>query len=83
MKGRDFCLHQDRLWGPPSLLANGYLGTSSPAKRPGREGAHSLSARAEVKKTWIYTFAPPWRNADFISICLISLKLSLPSKGFG
>jgi hypothetical protein len=27
-------------------------------KRPEREGDHSLSTSAEVKKTWVYTFTP-------------------------
>jgi hypothetical protein len=34
------------LWGPPSLLSNGYRGV----KRPGREVDHSPPASAEVKR---------------------------------
>jgi hypothetical protein len=34
----------DRLWGPPSLLSNGYQGV----KRQGREADHSLPSSAEV-----------------------------------
>jgi hypothetical protein len=29
-------------------------------KRPGREADHSPPASAEVKKTWVYTFTPPY-----------------------
>jgi hypothetical protein len=38
----------DRLWGPPSLLANGQV------KRPGREADHSPPTSVEVKKMWVY-----------------------------
>jgi hypothetical protein len=42
----------DRLWGPPSLLSNGYWRALSPGvKRPGREADHSPPASAEIKKT--------------------------------
>jgi hypothetical protein len=40
------------LWGPPSLLFNGYPGL----KQPGREAGHSPPPSVEVKKTRIYTF---------------------------
>jgi hypothetical protein len=40
----------DRLWGPPSLVYNGYLGLFPQVKRQGREAAHSLPTSAEVKK---------------------------------
>jgi hypothetical protein len=46
---------RDRLWGPPNLLSNGYLGLSSGVKRPGRETDHSPPASAEVKQMRIYT----------------------------
>jgi hypothetical protein len=29
-------------------------------KRPGREASHSLSTSAEVKKTRLYTYIPPY-----------------------
>jgi hypothetical protein len=46
--------HPDRLWGPRSLLTNGYLG-------PGvREADNSPPTNTEVKKTWIYTSTPPY-----------------------
>jgi hypothetical protein len=48
----------DRLWGPRSLLSNGYWG----ALFPGREADHSRPTTAEVKKTWVYirTSNPPY-----------------------
>jgi hypothetical protein len=48
------------LWGPPSLLSNGYRGLSPGVKRPGRESDHSPPTSAEVKKTWVYTSTPPY-----------------------
>jgi hypothetical protein len=39
------------LWGPPSLLSNGYQGLLSlGVKRPGREADHSPPSSAEVKE---------------------------------
>jgi hypothetical protein len=35
-------------------------GFSSGVMRPGRETDHSPPTSAEVKKTWIYTSAPPY-----------------------
>jgi hypothetical protein len=47
-----FLSRQDRLWGPPRLLSNGYRGALSlGVKLPGREVDHSLPSRTEVKKT--------------------------------
>jgi hypothetical protein len=46
-----------RLWGPTSLLYNGYSGSLSPrVKRLGREADNSPPTCVEVKKTWVYTF---------------------------
>jgi hypothetical protein len=41
----------DRLWGPPSLLYNGYRGVLSPGvkARPGRDADHSPPSSAEVE----------------------------------
>jgi hypothetical protein len=59
------CPH--RLWGPPSLLSNGYRGDLSPeVKRSGREADHSPPINGEAKNTWIYTSTPhtsSWRSA--------------------
>jgi hypothetical protein len=57
----------DRLWGPPSLLANGFRGGSiSPGlKQPGR----APLATAEVYKMWICTSTPPYA---FMAWCIIS-----------
>jgi hypothetical protein len=43
---------------PPIQWVPGAL--SQGVKPPGREADHSLSASAEVKKTWIYTSTPPY-----------------------
>jgi hypothetical protein len=52
-RGRGFFfqpLHPDLLWGPPSLLTNGYRGPFPGGKaRPGRDADHSSSSNAEVK----------------------------------
>jgi hypothetical protein len=45
----------DRLWGPHSLLFNGYQGV----KCPELETDRSHATNAEVKKMWIYTSSPP------------------------
>jgi hypothetical protein len=46
---------QDRLWGPPTFLSNGYRGLDPPGvKRPGREATSCL----EVKNTCSYTSTP-------------------------
>jgi hypothetical protein len=52
--GREILTSQcspDRLWGPPSLLSNGYWENFPVVKRPRREADHSPPASAEVKKT--------------------------------
>jgi hypothetical protein len=46
----------DLLWGPPSLLWNGYGGALSHV----READYSPSTSAEVNKTWIYTSTPTY-----------------------
>ena len=49
----------DRLWGPPSLLFNGYHGSSPGLKRPGRDVHNSSLSSAEVENKWSCTSAPP------------------------
>jgi hypothetical protein len=41
----------DRLWGPPSILSNGYQAFSPGVKRQGLEADHSSSTSVEIKKT--------------------------------
>jgi hypothetical protein len=59
----------ERLWGPPSLLSNGYQGLSLGIKRPGREADHSPPSSAEVKECLELYFrspnTPSWRGAHF------------------
>jgi hypothetical protein len=52
---------QYRLWGPPSLLSNGYREGSFPGvKQPEREADHSPPFCAEVKYAWSYTSNPQY-----------------------
>jgi len=59
---RDFFPLQNRplqLWGPPTLLFNGYRYCFRGLKRLGREVNHSPSFSAEVKNGWCCTSTPP------------------------
>jgi hypothetical protein len=56
----------DRLWGPPSLLYNGYRGPFPEAKaRPERDANHSPPSSAEVENEYelyhLSNQAPPRR----------------------
>jgi hypothetical protein len=48
-----------RLWGPSSLLYNGYLGSLPQVKRPGLGVNHSPLSSADVKNKWSYTSTAP------------------------
>jgi hypothetical protein len=65
----------DRLWGPPSLLSNGYRGV----KRQGREADHSPTTSAEVKKMWIYISTPSLRGIVLLCMELVHASPSLLS----
>jgi hypothetical protein len=59
----------ERLWGPPSLLSNGYqVLFSLGVKRPGREAGHSSPSSAEFKECVdLYLHSPntsSWRGAQ-------------------
>jgi len=46
-----YTYYPERLWGPPSLLSNGYQGALSlGVERPGRAADHSPPSSAEVKE---------------------------------
>jgi hypothetical protein len=72
----------DQLWGPPSLLSNGYRGSFPQGKaRPGRDAGHSPPSSAEVVNEYEVYFlssqAPPWRVAGllYLSVYIISIYL--------
>jgi hypothetical protein len=50
--------HPDRLWGPPSLLFNGYWAFYPKVKRKGLEANLSPQSSAKVKDNWNCTSAP-------------------------
>jgi hypothetical protein len=59
----------DRLWGPPSVLSNGYRGAPSPeVKQSGRKADHSPPFSAEVN-VWSYISTPLY---VFMTCCLIN-----------
>jgi hypothetical protein len=52
----------DRLWGPPSLLSNGYRVPFPGSKaRPGRDADHSLHPVPKSRMSRSYTSSPPKR----------------------
>jgi hypothetical protein len=50
----------DRLWGPSTLLSNGYRDLSPGINWPRHEADPTPPSSAEVKKMWIYTSTPPY-----------------------
>jgi hypothetical protein len=61
-------LHPDQLWGPSSLLFNGYQGLSSGVMQPRHEADHSLPFHAKVKNAQSYTSTSPY---VFMAWCLL------------
>jgi len=71
----------DRLWGPPSLLYNGYRVFPGGKVRPGCDADPSPPSITVVKKEYSYTSSPPvGRTACTEPQCLykdVSLPLTL------
>ena len=57
--GEIFRFCPDRLWGPSSLLHNGYRVSFQGVKRPGRGVGHPPSSSAEVKERVELNLYPP------------------------
>jgi hypothetical protein len=70
-KGFSSNLCPDRLWGPPSLLYNGYRGPFPGGKaRPGRDADHSPPSSAEVVNEELYLLSPR-ASIDVLWDCFI------------
>jgi hypothetical protein len=53
-----FLNRPDRLWGPHSLLFNGYRSSLPGVKRPGPEVNHSSPSTAEIKNEYAHISTP-------------------------
>ena len=58
-RGEIFRTYPDRLWGPPSLLYNGYRVFPGGKRRPERDADHTPPSSAEVKKELSYNSTHP------------------------
>jgi len=75
-------LNPDLLWGPPSLLVNGYGRGTFPQKSsrgPESEADHLPPSTAEFRKTWSYDSIPPclhgtYRDNELSSYNLVNKK---------
>jgi len=56
---RETLSYPHHLWGPHSLLFNGYWGSFLGVKQSGCKVNHSPPSSAEVKNEWSYTSARP------------------------
>jgi hypothetical protein len=54
-----------RLWGPPTILFNGYRGSFPGVKWLGRKHYHLPLSCSKVKNAWSYTFTPPYAFMAF------------------
>jgi len=58
-RGVIFCTHPDQLWGPTSLLYNGYWVSFPGVKRPGCGTDHPPVLSIEVKeRVELYLYSP-------------------------
>jgi hypothetical protein len=79
----------DRLWGPPSLLYNGYRGVLSPGvkARPRRDADHSphLVPRSRISRS--YTSSPPSAfmvcSGTALAVFVLRSKHALEETGAG
>jgi len=75
LTSRTFCM----LWGPPSLLFNGYWGSLPGVRRPGRQVNHWPSFNAKVKNKWGYTHTSLYPFMTWTGTTLpVSLPLDFP-----
>jgi hypothetical protein len=62
-------LRPDRLWGPHSLLSNGYRGALTSGEKPSvREANHSPPSNVKAKNLWSYTSTP---QCFFMALCFV------------
>jgi hypothetical protein len=73
--GEIFRTRPDRLWGPPSLLYNGYRLSFPGVKRPGRGVNHPPPSSAEVKgRVELHIYTP---SGPCMPCCRVNLTFTL------